>query len=104
MKNFNLLFSDTKNFMANEVNRIFIGFLLVSIVFFYFVHIDIKHLEQLSNTRQIELQNQIEKLNKKVDFRYFNTTRSLEELYGVSIDTRTGDIIIKPNLRTINNQ
>lgn len=31
-------------------------------------------------------------LHKKIDFRYFNTTRSLEDIHQVSIDTKDGKI------------
>lgn len=34
----------------------------------------------------------MEKLKTQVDFRYFNTTRSLEDIHNVRIDTHYGDV------------
>lgn len=47
----------------------------------------------------ISLNNKITQANieikKKVDFRYFNTTKTLEELNNVDIDTLNGELKVK---------
>ena len=90
MKNFNLLFSDVKNFMASEVNRLFIFIIAINIGFGVFLHIEILKLKEtiLTNTERIE--QQITQTRKRVDYRYFNTTRTIEDLYGVKINTKDG--------------
>lgn len=46
----------------------------------------------LSVYNLIETKNQIQKLEKKVDFRYFNTTTSLEQIHNVKINTYNGEL------------
>ena len=88
MKNFNILFTDVKGFMANEVNRVFVLFTVVNIFLALFIHFDIQSLKN----NYISLENSIIKTQKKVDYRYFNLTRSLEDIHNIKIDTQSGEI------------
>ena len=90
MKNFNLLISDVKCFMANEVNRLFIFIILINIGVGIFLHIENLKLKEtiIENTERIE--QQITQTRKRVDYRYFNTTRTIEDLYGVKVNTKDG--------------
>ncbi|MEE3349135.1 MAG: hypothetical protein VZR09_03765 [Candidatus Gastranaerophilaceae bacterium] len=92
IKNFNILFSDTKNFMMNEVNRVFVLVIAMFIVFGIFLHFEITSLKKQSRENTAELLDLIDKTNKKIEHRYFNTTKSLEEIHKVKIDTKTGEI------------
>lgn len=82
MKNVNLLFSDTKEFLSDKVNRLTISVLFLSFMtvcgFFY-------------------LNAKVEKCIAKVHFRYFNLTRSLEDIYNVKIDTKDGTLKVNPS-------
>lgn len=92
MKNFNLLFSDIKNFMANEVNRMFVLFIIINIVMGIFLYFKINQLENVIKSYNNQLAQEIIKTRKRVDFRYFNTTRMLENIYDVRFDTKNGDV------------
>ncbi len=92
IKNFNILFSDTKNFMMNEVNRVFVLVIAMFIVFGIFLHFEITSLKKQNRENTAELLDLINKTNKKIEHRYFNTTKSLEEIHKVKIDTKTGEI------------
>ena len=84
MKNLNLLFSDVKEFLSNEINRLTVIVLVLCVgcgYGFYKTH------EQITS-----VQESVKKCEKKVDFRYFNLTRSLEDINHVKIDTKNGRI------------
>ena len=85
MKNFNILFTDVKNFMNNEVNRAFTFILLINIVMCAYLGYEIRQTRNFVN-------GEFNKLNKKIDFRYFNMTRSIEEIHNIKIDTQNGEI------------
>ncbi len=85
MKNLFRLFTDTKEFLSNDINRIFTGVIILCLI-------NVGGLFYLSN--------RIENCTNKVHFRYYNLTKSLEDIHNVEIDTRDGRII--PH--TINNQ
>ncbi len=95
MKNLHLLIADAKDFMSNEVNRLFIVVLTISIAFTIFQYIEFREIENLklliTETNQ-SLSNDIAKSRKRTDYRYFNLTRSLEDIYNVRIDTKTGEL------------
>ena len=92
MKNFNLLFSDVKDFMANEVNRMFVLFLSITFCILIFIHFEIQNLKKFVILKSENLEQEITKTRKRIDFRYFNTTRTLEDLHKVKIDTKNGDL------------
>lgn len=78
------LFSDVKKFVKYIQQRSFLIECLLLILFIGFMVYQV----QINQT----IINQIEQTEKKVDFRYFNTTRSLENLHNVEIDTKDGRI------------
>ena len=88
----NILFSDTKNFIVNEFNKTSIVFFILLIIFSFFIHFEIRSLKNEIKKGNAEIMEAITKVNNKVDFRYFNTTRSLEDIYNLKIDTKTGEI------------
>ena len=92
IRNFNILFSDTKNFMMNEVNRLFVVIVILFLIFGTVVHCEIQSLKTYTAENTREIQELINKTNKKIDDRYFNTTKSLEEIHNVKINSKTGEI------------
>lgn len=95
MRNINLLFSDAKDFLYNEVNRVFIAVILAGVILGYIIYSGnsaiLKSNEELLKSNA-ELMQKMEKLKAQVDFRYFNTIRSLEDIHNVRIDTHYGDV------------
>ncbi len=90
-----ILFKDTKNFLCNEVNRVYIAIIIVGILLCY----NCFRTEKLLNDIKIQnaqLQTEIlasnNKIVDKVHFRYFNLTKSLEEIHQVKIDTKNGKL------------
>lgn len=88
-------FSDVKRFIKHLNYRVYViqlailvlFFVLTSLVFF-FHKTELKQLQ----TNQKLLLNRIEKIEKKIDYRYFNTTHSLEEINDVRINTFNGSL------------
>lgn len=73
-----------KSYFADGINRLTTAVIVLSCIMtvgFYKTH------------------TAIIKCEKKTDFRYFNTTRSLEDIYSVRINTKDGTILrrIEPN-------
>ena len=92
MRNINLLFSDVKNFMAKEVNRVFVLFMVITLSIGLFLHWEIQNLKKFIISGDTKLEEEITKTRKRIDYRYFNTTRTLEDLHNVRIDTKNGDL------------
>jgi hypothetical protein len=92
MKNFQLLFSDIKGFLSDELGRLFVCFIILNLGLGLWIHNEINQLNKNNIERYKTLENEINKVNKKVDYRYFNTTRSLEEINNVNIDTKNGEL------------
>lgn len=86
MSNLNLLISDVKEFLSDSVNRVWVLVLLLFII-------NICGLYRISG--------QINECHRDIHHRYFNTTRSLEQIHNVQIDTRDGSL--KFNLRALTN-
>ena len=86
MSNLNLLISDVKEFLSDSVNRVGVLVLLLCVI-------NICGMYCLSG--------QIKECHKDVHHRYFNTTRSLEQIHNVQIDTRDGSLKFNP--RALNN-
>lgn len=80
-------FTDVKNFLSNEVNRTFIAIIAFGLI--------LLGMEYLQIRTQKNVLKALVKLEKKVDFRYFNITRSLEDINHIEIDTRNGKITEK---------
>lgn len=93
MKNLNLFLADAKEFLSDEVNRVLIAVIIFGIVL---IGLECYHVRTHGKIMQ-----KIEKTEKKVDFRYFNTTKSLEYIHNIEIDTKTG--AIKPTRRKVSN-
>ena len=87
MRNFNLLFSDAKEFLSDNINRLGILVVLLCLINVCGFYVIEKELKECIKT---------------VNFRYFNITRSLEDIHNVKIDTQDGSLKFNP--RTINNQ
>ena len=83
-----ILFIDLKDFLSNEVNRVFVAVVIIGGILIYqqFNH----NMETQKATTA--LMNAIEKSEKKIDFRYMNLTRSLENIHKVEIDTKDGRV------------
>lgn len=79
------LFSDIKRFIKYIQKRSYLIECIILILLAGFIIYQV-------NTNKILL-SRIEKTEKKVDFRYFNTTRSLEDIHNVEIETRQGRVI-----------
>lgn len=72
-----LLFSDVKNFFNNELGRIS----LVMVIFFSAILIlEVYEIREMSQIRNA------------VHYRYFNTVRTTEDIYGIKIDTYNGEV------------
>lgn len=89
MLNLNLLASDVKHFLSNETNRVFVLLVISSILI---ICADYFETQTILKTNA-EILSAIEKTEKKVDFRYFNTTKSLEKIHNVEINTQNGRLI-----------
>lgn len=96
MKGFHLLISDAKSFFANEINSLSVWILVLLLCSAAFTHFEIMSLREEQNKENQKLKEDIENVRKRVDFRYYNTTRSLESIYGIKIDTQDGSI--KPEI------
>lgn len=83
-----LFLTDVKRFVKNKLNLIY----LIQIISIFLIGFMI-----------ITTNNAFKSTEKKVDFRYFNTTRTLQDIYNVDIDTETGRVIhrIKANQLTL---
>ncbi len=92
----NRLFIDVKDFLLNEINRVLIALIIIGSVLIYMLYDIKKDILQLNN----DLIKAIYKAEKKVDYRYFNTVKSLEEIYNIEINTKDGRIIC----HRVNNQ
>lgn len=84
MKNFGLLFTDVKDFLSNELNRIFVAILMLCVLVGCGQYRTEKYLAGIKAD--------ILKNRDKIHFRYFNLTKSLEGIYKVAIDTKNGEI------------
>lgn len=87
MKNVYLLFSDTKEFLSDKVNCLGVLVVLLCVINICGFYVIGKELKECSKT---------------VNFRYFNTTRSLEDIHNVKINTKDGTLKFNPH--TTNNQ
>ena len=92
MKTFFMLISDAKDFMANEINRLFLCVLVLNIVTMCFVHFEVKNLKEFQLNENQKLVEALTHVRKRIDYRYFNTMRTFENIYDVKIDTKDGEI------------
>lgn len=75
-------------FLSNGVNKMLLG---VWIIGFCLVVLNIYSIINL-NTTKSEILNAVQKVEKKVDYRYFNLTNSLQGIHKVKIDTHHGEV------------
>lgn len=95
MKNLNLFLTDVKDFLCNEVNRVFVFVILLCILVCYCQVRTEKQIKKVYNYNvraKKELLTEINTNRDKIHFRYFNLTRSLEEIHNVKIDTKNGKL------------
>lgn len=82
MRYLNLLISDAKEFLSDNINRLgvlVVLFCVINVCGFYV------------------LEKELKECTKTVNFRYFNITRSLEDIHNVKIDTQDGSLKFNPN-------
>ena len=86
-----VLFTDIKNFIKYVQKKSYV-LQIISLI----VLILICYRQEVIYTNILKNLSEIE---KKVDYRYFNLTKSLEDIYNVEIDTYKGRVIrqIKAN-------
>lgn len=77
-------FSDVKRFMVYILRRSYALQALALVLLFGFIVYQ-------AQINQIIIK-EIKSVEKKVDFRYFNLTRSLESIYNIEIDTKDGRV------------
>lgn len=90
------LFMDAKEFFSNGVNGVtvlLIISIIISCAWNYKIEKEIKALSVKQQSNQVALMNEIESNRKKIHFRYFNLTKSIEDIAGVQIDTKDGSVI-----------
>ena len=93
--NFNLFISDVKNFLFNEINRIYVAVIILGILICYShykIENRLKDIENINLTYKNELTNEIKTNRDKIHYRYFNITNSLEDIYKIKINTHNGRI------------
>lgn len=79
-----LLFSDVKSFIKYIQKRSYMLQTLILILLIGFIiREEYVHCKIITDIKKVE---------KKVDFRYFNLTRSIQDIYGIEIDTKDGRI------------
>ena len=95
MKNLNLFLTDVKDFLCNEVNRVFVFVILLCILVCYGqvrTEKEIKKVYNYNVRANKELLTEINTNRDKIHFRYFNLSRTLEEIHNVKIDTKNGKL------------
>lgn len=85
------LFDEASAFLGNEINRVLVFLTIILVVIISLSIILFSKLESIQNAVIIN-NSDIKKVEKKVDFRYFNLTNSLEDVFSIDIDTKTGNI------------
>lgn len=94
-KGVSLLFSDVKGFLENSVNRVFMICICLCLLTIYNQYRTEKIIHQITENQsksQKELITEIQTNRNKIHYRYFNLSRSLEDIHCVKINTRTGRI------------
>ena len=90
-----LLIADAKEFLCNETNRVFIAVILVGVLVCYSqcrTENILRSVQNINAQNHKELLAEIKTNRNKIHFRYFNLTRSLEDIHKVKIDTKNGRI------------
>lgn len=82
MRYLNLLISDAKEFLSDNINRLSLLVTLLCIINvcgFYVIEKELKECIKI------------------VNFRYFNLTRSLEDIHSIKINTQDGTLKFNPH-------
>lgn len=78
------LFTDVKGFVKYIQKRSYLIECLILALLVFSIYYQMNSYNQIMS--------RVGKVEKKVDFRYFNTTRSLEDIHGVEINTKNGKL------------
>ncbi len=96
MKNYlGLLIADAKEFLCSETNRVFIAVIAVGVLVCcaqYRTENILRSVQNINAQNHKELLAEVKTNRNKINFRYFNLTRSLEDIHKVKIDTKNGRI------------
>lgn len=90
------LFADVKEFFNQGMNgilTILIICMVLIIGYNYKISSDITDLRRNQESNQAEIIKEIENNRKKIHYRYFNLTKSLEDINNVEINTRDGSVL-----------
>lgn len=96
MKNgLSTLFTDVRDFFDNRINIVLIAVIVFSLALLsgqITTNLKIAKLSaQIANT-ETKVVKEIETNRRKIHFRYFNLTRTLEDVYNVKVNTENGEI------------
>jgi len=83
----NTLEKSVKTFLSDKINRLTV---IAVICFGVLGYSQIKMFKEFNS-----ISKQVTKAERKVDFRYFNLTRSLQDINHVEIETRAGRVVAK---------
>ena len=96
MKNsIGLLLTEVQEFLCSEVNRVFAAMVILCILVCYGqvrTEKEIKKVYNYNVRANKELLTEINTNRDKIHFRYFNLSRTLEEIHNVKIDTKNGKL------------
>ena len=80
-----LIEKSIKKVLSDKINRLTLVVLICfGILLFHLIKLR-KEIREISTHQK--------KTEQKVDFRYFNTTRSLQDIFNVEIETKQGRVI-----------
>lgn len=82
------LIDEVGSFFANGMNRLLMAVIGIGVVL---VYLNLYTITEL-NLVKAQMLEAIQKTEKKVDFRYFNLTNSLQDIHNVKIETQHGRI------------
>ena len=91
--NFFTHISDIKNFLGESMHAGFVFLACLCLVLLGFVikiNSDIHRISLKIDNQTVKITEEIQTNRDKIHFRYFNLTRSLEDLNDVKIDTKNG--------------
>lgn len=82
------LIEEVGSFFANGMNRLFVSTIGIGIIL---IGLNLYTIGEINNVKTDTLEA-VKKAEKKVDFRYFNLTNSLQDIHKVKIETHHGRI------------
>lgn len=82
------LIEEVGSFFANGINRLLVSVICIGAVL---VGLNLYTISEI-NIAKAETLEAVKKAEKKVDFRYFNLTNSLQDIHNVKIETHQGRI------------